>query len=151
MNRSYSKIRHMMESNMILEKRLLKEESVGLPEEILYVLNKYNFSPSQQYKGTGPQSAPFSPKGSICYAGNDCKMFDEDDTSKAYSKVHLEFDLTSSTVPYVYVIVEFKNKNKITETTVSEKLKISLDQSGADDILSHLYEQNDLNNVAFGC
>jgi hypothetical protein len=140
-----------MESNMILEKRLLKEESVGLPEEILYLLNKYNFSPSQQYKGTGQQSAPFSPKGSICYAGNDCKMSDEDDTWKAYTKVHLEFDITSSPMPYVYVIVEFKDKNKVTKTTTSEKLGLFLSQEGADDILTYLYDQSNLNNVAFGC
>ena len=61
MNRSYSKIRHIQEANQQLEKRLLSEQSFGVPSGnpdeakiIQYVIKKWGLKP---YEGIEQNSA----------------------------------------------------------------------------------------------
>ena len=42
MNRSYSKIRHIKQSNILLEQRLVNENTLGLSDDMLIQLRKSN-------------------------------------------------------------------------------------------------------------
>ena len=62
----------------------------------------------------------------------------------------MEFDLESSTVPYVHIIIEEKNNKKVTKAVGDIKMVCPLSQKGVDKIILAL-EGEKRNNVVYGC
>lgn len=131
------------------------KSKLPLPQEFYYFFKKYNFKKTERFKGLvggeGTIRGPYSPAGSICYMSNDCKTKSTENKWLAYTKVHLEFDIKSTTRPYVYIIIEEKDKNKKTRSVGSIKMPCPLDQTGVDEIILKLKFHEDHNALAYGC
>jgi hypothetical protein len=131
------------------------KSKLPLPEEFYYFLKKYNFKKTERFKGLvggeGRTEGPYSPTGSICYMSKDCQTSSREMPWLSYTKVHLEFDLKSSTIPYVYIIIEQKDKNKKLRSVSNMKMVCPLDQEGVDKIIQKLRFDEEHNNLVYGC
>ena len=151
------KIIRLRESDLTrLIKQIIKEGEASdpLPEPFLYFLKKYKFTKTTRFQmdpgGEGGNWGPYSHANSICYKSNDCQTQSRTMPWLAYTTVHLEFDLESSTVPYVHIIIEEKNNKKVTKAVGDIKMVCPLSQKGVDKIILAL-EGEKRNNVVYGC
>ena len=152
------KIIRLTESDLTrLIKQIIKEgeESYPLPEAFLYFLKKYKFTKTTRFQmdsgGEGVNWGPYSHVNSICYKSNDCQTEALEMPWVAYTAVHLEFDLESSTVPYVHIIIEEKNNKKVTKSVKHQKMVCPLDKEGVDKIILTLGFEQEHNHLNYGC
>jgi len=151
------KIIRLRESDLTrLIKQIVKEgeKPYTLPEVFLRFLTKYKFKKTTRFQmdpgGEGGNWGPYSHANSICYKSNDCQTLSRTMAWLSYTTVHLEFDLESSTVPYVHIIIEEKNNKKVTKAVGDIKMVCPLSQKGVDKIILAL-EGEKRNNVVYGC
>ena len=152
------KIIRLTESDLTrLIKQIVKEgeKPYTLPEPILYFLKKYKFTKTTRFQmdpgGEGGNWGPYSHTNSICYKSNDCTTSASEMPWLAYTTVHLEFDLKSSPVPYVHIIIEEKDKKKVTHSVGHQKIVCPLSQEGVDKIILKLGFEQEHNHLNYGC
>jgi hypothetical protein len=137
------KIIRLTESDLTrLIKQIVKEgeKPYTLPEPFLYFLKKYKFTKTTRFQmpssnADGSSRGPYSHVNSICYKSNDCTTSASEMPWLAYTTVHLEFDLESSPVPYVHIIIEEKNNKKVTKNVVHQKIVCPLSEEGFNKIV----------------
>ena len=131
------------------------EKPSTLPEAFLYFLKKYKFTKTTRFQmdpgGEGGNWGPYSHVNSICYKSNDCQTVALEMPWLAYTAVHLEFDLESSPVPYVHIIIEEKNNKKVTKSVGHQKMVCPLAQEGVDKIIIKLRFDEEHNHLVYGC
>jgi hypothetical protein len=131
------------------------EKPSTLPEAFLYFLKKYKFTKTTRFQmdpgGEGGNWGPYSHVNSICYKSNDCQTAASEMPWLAYTAVHLEFDLESSPVPYVHIIIEEKNNKKVTKSVGHQKMVCPLAQEGVDKIIIKLRFDEEHNHLVYGC
>lgn len=131
------------------------EKPYPLPEAFLYFLKKYKFTKTTRFQmdpgGEGGNWGPYSHVNSICYKSNDCQTVASEMPWLAYTAVHLEFDLESSPVPYVHIIIEEKNNKKVTNSVGHQKMVCPLAQEGVDKIILKLGFEQEHNHLHYGC
>ena len=152
------KIIRLTESDLTrLVKQIIKEGEAPypLPEAFLYFLKKYKFTKTTRFQmdpgGEGGNWGPYSHVNSICYKSNDCQTVASEMPWLAYTAVHLEFDLESSPVPYVHIIIEEKNNKKVTKSVGHQKMVCPLAQEGVDKIIIKLRFDEEHNHLVYGC
>jgi hypothetical protein len=129
------KIIRLTESDLTrLIKQIVKEgeKPYTLPVPFLNFLKKYKFTKTTRFQmdpgGEGGNWGPYSHANSICYKSNDCQTSASEMPWLAYTTVHLEFDLESSPVPYVHIIIEEKDNKKVTHSVGHQKMVCPLAQ-----------------------
>ena len=131
------------------------EKPSTLPEAFLYFLKKYKFTKTTRFQmdpgGEGGNWGPYSHVNSICYKSNDCPTSASDMRWLAYTAVHLEFDLESSPVPYVHIIIEEKDNKHVTHSVGNIKMVCPLAQEGVDKIILKLGFEQEHNHLNYGC
>ena len=152
------KIIRLTESDLIrVIKQIIKEgeKPSTLPEAFLYFLKKYKFTKTTRFQmdpgGEGGNWGPYSHVNSICYKSNDCQTAASEMPWLAYTAVHLEFDLESSSLPYVHIIIEEKNNKKVTKSVGHQKMVCPLAQEGVDKIIIKLRFDEEHNHLVYGC
>ena len=131
------------------------EKPSTLPEAFLYFLKKYKFTKTTRFQmdpgGEGGNWGPYSHVNSICYKSNDCPTSASEMPWLAYTAVHLEFDLESSPVPYVHIIIEEKDNKHVTHSVGNIKMVCPLAQEGVDKIILKLGFEQEHNHLNYGC
>ena len=131
------------------------EKPSTLPEAFLYFLKKYKFTKTTRFQmdpgGEGGNWGPYSHVNSICYKSNDCPTSASEMPWLAYTAVHLEFDLESSPVPYVNIIIENKDNKHVTHSVGNIKMVCPLAQEGVDKIIIKLRFDEEHNHLVYGC